>query len=75
MPTLEKAKWVLTHDDGFCANGKRNTPLNKQGHCPVCEFHPDTQSTAFILACPKDNTPLKNGHCYTCGSNFDITGL
>jgi hypothetical protein len=38
---------VLVHADGPCANGQMNTPL-VDGFCPVCEFAPDMQSTAFI---------------------------
>ena len=39
---------ILCHDDGPCSNGKDNTPLDATGKCPVCNIHPDMQSTCFI---------------------------
>ena len=39
---------ALVHDDGPCANGERHTPLDDDGRCPVCDFHPDMQSKCFI---------------------------
>jgi hypothetical protein len=69
----KKAKWVLVHDDGECSNGKLLTPL-VDGYCPACDFHPDMQSTSFILYCPNDDGRLdKDGRCYTCGKYFDKT--
>lgn len=47
---------ILCHDDGPCADGNRHTPL-KNGYCPVCKIHPDTQSTCFIKN-PKGNHPF-----------------
>ena len=68
---LPKARWVLVHDDGPCANGKLDTPL-EGGYCPVCEFRPDMQSTAFIFHCPSDNVRLdRTGKCPACGKIFD----
>ena len=68
---IQKAKWVLTHDDGKCSDGKRNTVLI-DGFCPVCRFVPDMQSTCFVFHCPFDDVRLdKDGKCPTCKKSFD----
>ncbi len=66
----ERAKWVITHDDGRCADGQRNTPL-VEGKCLVCGFIPDTQSTCFIFHCPTHDVQLdKDNKCSVCGNTF-----
>lgn len=68
-----KAKWVLVHDDGKCADGQRDTVLDN-GYCPACKFVPDMQSTAFIFHCPTDNVRLnKDKTCPACGVEFDTS--
>jgi len=68
---MEKAKWVLVHDDGPCANGKLLTPL-VDFKCPVCNISPDMQSTAFIFHCPTHGVRLnKDKTCPTCKKKFN----
>ncbi len=71
--SLPQAKWVLTHDDGKCANGQVNTVL-ENGYCPVCKYVPDMQSTCFIFHCPTHNVELgKDKKCPTCRTEFDTS--
>ena len=68
-----KAKWVMVHDDGPCADGKEDTIL-QGGRCPACGFSPDMQSTAFIFHCPTHNVKLdSNDTCPTCKVEFDTS--
>ena len=71
--TKPKAKWVLVHDDGKCADGQSDTPLDG-GYCPACQFVPDMQSTAFVFHCPAHDVRLdKDGKCPTCKGTFDTS--
>ena len=42
MNNEDKTIQVMIHDDG-CGEF-----LDKTGSCPVCQYHPDMQSTAFV---------------------------
>jgi hypothetical protein len=44
----------LVHSDGKCKDGSIDTPLDADGLCPVCGFHPDMQSTEYR---PINRTP------------------
>jgi hypothetical protein len=63
----------LVHDDGPCAPGKLYTPL-VDGLCPICKFHPDMQSTSFMLFCEEHDQPLVDGSCPDCRCK-ENTGL
>lgn len=66
----QQALFVLCHDDGPCADGKKHTPLI-EGHCPACGFTPDMQSTCLDFYCPRDGSRLIKGVCPTCNQTFD----
>lgn len=69
-----KAKKVLVHADGPCFDNRFRTRLTAEGDCPVCEIHPDMQSTEFIFCCPSDDVELKVDNCCSvCGIEYDVS--
>jgi hypothetical protein len=67
MPTevIMKARLVLHHDDPPCQARLHD------GHCRVCDIHPDMQSTALWYYCPTCVIPLKDLTCPACKQTFE----
>jgi len=64
---LEKAAWVLHHDDSPCYDR-----LDNNGLCCKCGYHPDMQSTCFHPYCPSCDEELKEMQCPNCLKKYRI---
>lgn len=64
------AVYQLAHDDSPCNAGVLLVNKNGGRWCPVCEIHPDMQSTCLVACCPRDGVKLVNMVCPICYKKF-----